>query len=424
MKMKENLIKLPYFFLVIFMVLGIFSTKSFASSDTNNTEIYLDISGEDIKEKDFKLVLWKVDKEFSDDNSKLEFLKDIDNKDVDYLYENYTDNYEISSITFDNEDQNTYIVFNSDKLAKGSYYVRSFYKNEGEDIYNPLNYSFILILPQAEKIYPKKVGNDYPKETEIILEKLDEDNEENKLSGAYFKLYRIKKDDNGNEIEEPVKTKDYSYDENGKEEELVTNSQGIIKIKNLPVNDDLYFFKEIKAPQDYEIIGDGKSQKVGISSKVKVYNRKVTRGYKKFVKVDSTDNTKTLEGAEFNLYRQDDDKFIKSLKSDSKGEFEVRNLDYGKYYLREVKAPKGYLLQGNKIEFEISKQDQDDVVQTRIIENKPTNPPGDNPNRKDSSKKITIPKTGDIAIILMIIMGFVLIVFGLKFILEKDKKNT
>lgn len=307
MKLSKTKFKLTYFFLILLMVLSMFSTKSYASSET---KIYLEVSGQDLENMDFSLGLWKIDQIFSDDNAKIDFIKDANKKEEKVLDSMYKEFFDLSSFDIVEENQKTYLVFDSKSLLDGSYYVRSYFKDKQDESFNKLEYSFLLDLPSSEsKIYPKKDIPDYP----------DKDHE------------------------------------------------------------------------------------------------KPSKGSKKFIKVDSTDNDIRLEGAEFNLYKTDGNLFIKTLRSGKDGSFEVNNLDYGKYYLREVKAPKGYILSGDKIEFSINQNDQDEVVETRIIENKPGTP--------DNDKKIDVPKTGDITIILMILMGFVLIVFGLKFIFEKDANS-
>ncbi|MCD8015561.1 MAG: SpaH/EbpB family LPXTG-anchored major pilin [Lachnospiraceae bacterium] len=94
-------------------------------------------------------------------------------------------------------------------------------------------------------------------------------------------------------------------------------------------------------------------------------------------KVDGTDNTTTLSGAEFKLYRYQSDGTTKeyvqvdstsnkvtgwttteadgsTLTSNSSGLFSVTGLDVGTYYLTETKAPTGYNLLDSDIELVIA----------------------------------------------------------------------
>ncbi|MGK0578011.1 SpaA isopeptide-forming pilin-related protein, partial [Macrococcus capreoli] len=60
-------------------------------------------------------------------------------------------------------------------------------------------------------------------------------------------------------------------------------------------------------------------------------------------KIDSKDDSKVLEGAEFKLSQ--DGKVIKeNLVTDKDGKIEIKDLPYGDYELEETKAPEGYEL--------------------------------------------------------------------------------
>ncbi|WP_187393444.1 Cna B-type domain-containing protein [Bacillus sp. E214] len=61
----------------------------------------------------------------------------------------------------------------------------------------------------------------------------------------------------------------------------------------------------------------------------------------KVVKIDSADDEKVLEGAEFTL--TDKDGNVQTLTTDQEGAAFFENLPYGEYELAETKAPKGYI---------------------------------------------------------------------------------
>ncbi|WP_139891617.1 Cna B-type domain-containing protein, partial [Bacillus sp. D386] len=61
----------------------------------------------------------------------------------------------------------------------------------------------------------------------------------------------------------------------------------------------------------------------------------------KVVKIDSADDEKVLEGAEFTL--TDKDGNVQTLTTDQEGVAFFENLPYGEYELAETKAPKGYI---------------------------------------------------------------------------------
>ena len=81
------------------------------------------------------------------------------------------------------------------------------------------------------------------------------------------------------------------------------------------------------------------------------------------------------------------------------GTFAVSGLPYGDYQLLETKAPKGYRLGSKPIPFTVSANSLDDGVVIRI-ENAPA-PPG------------TIPKTGDVSLLLSLSAGAILIGMGM-----------
>ncbi|WP_436865847.1 MSCRAMM family protein, partial [Bacillus fungorum] len=66
---------------------------------------------------------------------------------------------------------------------------------------------------------------------------------------------------------------------------------------------------------------------------------KVT-GQFEIVKVDASDETKLLPGAEFEVYKEDQK--IDTLRTDKTGKVISKKLEPGKYILKETKAPEGY----------------------------------------------------------------------------------
>ncbi|MGL4382528.1 MAG: prealbumin-like fold domain-containing protein, partial [Bacilli bacterium] len=63
-----------------------------------------------------------------------------------------------------------------------------------------------------------------------------------------------------------------------------------------------------------------------------------------------------IEGAVFELYLEDDTLLQDNIISTKGVGISIKGLKVGKYYLKEVKAPQGYLLNKEKISFEIKDQ--------------------------------------------------------------------
>lgn len=145
----------------------------------------------------------------------------------------------------------------------------------------------------------------------------------------------------------------------------------------------------------------------------KFIKTQTTLGSKNFVKISSGDRNIRLEGASFKITKLIDDRHKTVIQngknyvvsSDKNGEFSVKNLPFGEYYLWEIKAPIGYVKLSKPVKFEITKDESTGSV--IFIENK-------------EIPEITIPKTGDALIYLLITGGAVLTVFG--YVLVKDKK--
>ncbi|MEW4355205.1 SpaH/EbpB family LPXTG-anchored major pilin [Streptococcus pneumoniae] len=190
----------------------------------------------------------------------------------------------------------------------------------------------------------------------------------------------------------------------------------------------------------------------------------VYTGGKRFVKEDSNNTNKKLAGAEFKIFASNEAnasavKWTQAmidanaatstnsakfggevavgkeivLKSDADGSFEIKGLAYTpetstdtkgdgsrKYYLQETKAPAGYVLLTDKIEFEVNQTSYHsapsgvnvgtqagDAVQQAVKNNKRPN----------------IPNTGGIGTIIFIVIGLALMTVAM-FGMKKDKKES
>ncbi|MCG1009619.1 SpaH/EbpB family LPXTG-anchored major pilin [Salinicoccus sp. ID82-1] len=157
---------------------------------------------------------------------------------------------------------------------------------------------------------------------------------------------------------------------------------------------------------------------------------KVYIGGKKFVKTDGA--TEKLAGAEFVVMKNGTEEYLKQdtdmkvtwvtdqsaatkFISDANGAFEVKGLSYGSkgddntgsrlYTLKEIKAPKGYVLPTDpNTDFTINATSYTSDVQNII------------------NKKVTIPDTGGMGTILFTVVGLALMVFALVLIGRRRKQ--
>ncbi|MCQ4635340.1 SpaA isopeptide-forming pilin-related protein [Anaerovorax odorimutans] len=162
---------------------------------------------------------------------------------------------------------------------------------------------------------------------------------ENHLSGAEYLAYRQgEKDREGSPAPDQYLGK------------YVTDKNGLLYVKGLYPGS--YYFIEQKAPPGYEKAAeriDVEIERAEAAEKVKdaeitevtAYNQ---RKYGSIEVVKKDDSGNSIAGAEFALY--DDEacsQRIAACETDEKGTFRINNLNWGTYFLKEEKAPKGYV---------------------------------------------------------------------------------
>lgn len=408
------------------------------------------------------ITLWKVSDEQIPDDKKAERLGELNKLSIEELNSKYSDKRV-------KEFKDNQIVF--DKLNSGAYYMRdtSGIKRDKDIVPALIN------LPNDIEDGSKNVTI-YAKEssTNVRLVKVDESG--NPLKGAKFKLLvrrgseyvelknkatlkendklelspkdddrsKVKseenadksKDESSKEDKSEDKSKDEKKDEKSKDKEksddglYISNDAGEIIINDIKKGD--YIFREVEAPAGYLIKNiDTRFTISDKSVELRVVNSKTPdkdKGRHDFMKTDEA--KKPLGGAMFKVMTKNKDGKFEPVKKDGKdyivtsadnGKFSVEDMDYGKYYLVEIKAPAGFILLSEPVEFEIKKQADDKTISIAFITNKSdtitrrrTTPGGDITRRK-------IPKTGDIRFFMSMIGGAIMFFIG-KWIIAKDDK--
>lgn len=144
--------------------------------------------------------------------------------------------------------------------------------------------------------------------------------------------------------------------------EYTTNEEGKITIKNLELGK--YIIKELETINNHVL--DNSEYMVDIKYKdqyTKVVNYKLTinnylpKGTLEFTKTNIS-RSKALPNTLMEIYTLEDDKLIFSGRTDKAGKIIIKDLPIGKYYLLEKEAPKGYVINPNKQEFEILENGQ------------------------------------------------------------------
>ncbi|MCI6000949.1 MAG: cell wall anchor protein [Finegoldia magna] len=442
--------------MVMVMVAMTLTSSSFAAGDYSIT-VTVD---KKLGEARGDVSLWKVSDEqvpYDNKSSKLDELNKLSIEELNSKYSNPT-------VLAFNDNQ---IVF--DKLSAGAYYMRdtSGIKRDKDIVPALIN------LPDDVENDSKNVTI-HAKEssTNVRLVKVDESG--NPLKGAKFKLLKregseyvevknkatLKKDDKlelspNDDDRSRVKSEENaenSKEENSKSEKMeekskeekfkeeskdkktddglyISNDAGEIIINDIKKGD--YIFREVEAPAGYVIKNvDTKFTVTDKSVELRVVNSKTStdKGRHDFMKTDEA--KKPLGGAMFKVMTKNKDGKFEPVKKDGKdyivtsadnGKFAVEDMDYGKYYLVEIKAPEGFILLSEPVEFEIKKQADDKTISIVFITNKPDEKP------RTPGGKITrrgkIPKTGDVRFLMSVVGGLIMFMIG-KWLIAKDDKEV
>lgn len=271
-----------------------------------------------------------------------------------------------------------------------------------------------------------KPGDTFELDNERVpdLEKKDSDTGK-ALDGVAFEVY----DKSNNRLSF---TKDefgeYKYSKQGGESAVYTSNKGTIFIKDLPEGKGYYFVEistldgYIKTDEKFYFDVDENGNILGKNGPITVYNKPIVPsgknlGDRTFVKVSSEKSNDRLANAKFVVQIKTDNGYQDVIKdgksyvvvSDDKGEFKVQGLEEGVYYLREIKAPKGYQKLNKPIRFEINSRSSEE--KPMFIENMkiPKRPPS--------------PRTGDTGISIFLILGFVMILCEILLTSIADKKE-
>ncbi|WOO34984.1 SpaA isopeptide-forming pilin-related protein [Anaerocolumna sp. AGMB13020] len=184
---------------------------------------------------------------------------------------------------------------------------------------NPVTFIEITHDTDYDTILPS-IGNEVYRSIKVI--KVDAEEEGIVLKNAEFELWK-----DGKKVADNIKTDD----------------NGIAVIPNLLLGD--YKLIEIKAPEGYITPTANETDieiKVGSPLQITVTVENDILRTLIIRKLDRSDKTKLLEGAEFTVTAPDGT--IEILKTGNDGTAVLTGLKFGEYLVKETKAPQGYIL--------------------------------------------------------------------------------
>ncbi|MEW5207803.1 SpaA isopeptide-forming pilin-related protein, partial [Bacillus cereus] len=186
--------------------------------------------------------------------------------------------------------------------------------------------------------------------------------------------------------------------------ELVTNEEGEVVSKDLPKGN--YTIVEVEAPKGYELLKEKITVKVEKDAvvEIKIGNKKLPdpTGQFEIEKVDDKDSELKLKGAVFQVLDKEG-KELSRLTTDEKGKVISSQLVLGKYTIKEIKAPNGYMLLRDPIEIEIT-----EAVKTQKI------------TVKNAKNNWVIPNTGGSGTTIFYVIG-IMLMFGVLYFCKKNR---
>lgn len=236
-------------------------------------------------------------------------------------------------------DENRTAIANTD-LPFGSYYIKEIATDE-HYILSDTQYPFTFeYAGQDTEIVEIKVNDGKPIENKLIYgsvsgKKIDENGEA--LGGALISIFKA---------DESEFTKEHAI------MTATSEKDGSFSFAKVPYGQ--WIVREIEAPTGFVL--DDTSYEVNISKNEQVIEVEIANEYIhgniQLTKVDADYPDNKLTGATFEVYKDvngdgkldDGDELIGNLKETSTGIYEMKELLYGKYLVRETKAPDGFEL--------------------------------------------------------------------------------
>lgn len=255
-------------------------------------------------------------------------------------------------------DENGRAVCNTD-LPFGSYYFKEL-STDSHYILSDEKYPFeFSYAGQDTAVVEIKANDGAPIENDLIygeIHGLKKDEDGNALSGAVIGLFKA--DCTEFTRENAILT-------------AVSREDGGFSFAGVPFGN--WVVREIEAPTGFVLSDETFAvtvDKDGAVIEVEIQNTLI-RGTVQLTKVDKDYPDNKLSGAEFSVYRDSnsnkeldaDDELLGTLTETSAGVYEMPDLTYGGFFVKEQKAPSGFYLDENAYYFEITEHGKTVIVE-------------------------------------------------------------
>ena len=255
-------------------------------------------------------------------------------------------------------DENGHAVCNTD-LPFGSYYFKELSTDEHyilSDEKYPFEFSY---AGQDTAVVEIKANDGKPIENDLI----------------YGEIHGLKKDENGNALGGAViglfKADCTEFTRENAILTAVSREDGGFSLTDVPFGN--WVVREIEAPTGFVLSDETFAVTVDKDDaviEVEIQNTLI-RGTVQLTKVDKDYPDNKLSGAEFSVYRDSngnkeldaDDELLGTLTETSAGVYEMPDLTYGGFFVKEQKAPSGFYLDENAYYFEITEHGKTVIVE-------------------------------------------------------------
>ena len=247
-------------------------------------------------------------------------------------------------------------------LPLGSYYIKEMATDE-HYILNDEQYAFTFdYAGQDTETVEIKVNEGKPIENKLIYgsvsgKKVDENGEV--LAGAVIGIFKA---------DETEFTAEHAF------MTVKSGENGSFAFKKVPYGN--WVVKEIEAPEGFVL--DETAHAVTIDKDEQVIEVKITNEYIhgniRLTKVDADYPDNKLTGATFEVYKDvngdgkldDKDELVGNLEETSVGIYEMQELLYGKYLVKETKAPEGFVLDDGVYSVSINEDEKTYDVENKV----------------------------------------------------------